>query len=664
MPKPGQILGGKYRLERLVGTGGFASVWAARNVMLDRLVALKILSENYARMPGFLPRFLREAKLASRAIHKNIVAVEDIDQTPDGVVFLVMELLEGCTLADELKGGKSLSLERTLEIMIPTLEGLAAAHDRNIIHRDIKPANIFLMEEGRPGPPVRILDLGLAKDLVSDDELTSTDQMVGTPSYLAPEMFLGPQTRNWAPSADVFACGMLMFRMLAGGLPFDRSVTGLPPIEQFLARAEFYQKVGEMPGPAQYVPSVSLEVDRAVRRAISLDLSQRFGDAAEMLDGLDRASSGRYRSTADSRPSGPIEKPRVSYRELDGLADLGFDEDDEGDFDDGMTRVDANPWGLEGTLRRLDVLDSEDNTTQESTPKRSGTAPSHPHPVVGRSGAQPGRGSSNEFESRPSTEPTARSSVGRSGSPSRSVPQTLRPNPQRTAPQAAFPVEAGGASPRPQSSSAIPAAGGRSAQANPPSGQPPIPVWQQGNPKPSTGTLPSAGGFLPPPPPPPPPSSTAVPIQPGMGARPASSTGLPAQQGPPDGSVPLAASGGFGTAAPERIGVGHGVSQQLLMPRDEGPPKRSRAFAVVLVLIALVVLILSVGGGLFIFWQLGYFGPAASSSDRGVHPSTPASVAVVSCGDVDGLDVPLPRTSLLRSGESRRFDPLTRRETT
>lgn len=375
MPVEGQVLGGKYRLERLVGSGGFASVWAARNVMLDRLVALKILSENYARMPGFLPRFLREAKLASRAIHKTIVAVEDIDQTPDGLVYLVMELLEGQTLADELKGGKSLALDRTLEIISPTLEGLAAAHVINIIHRDIKPANIFLTKEGSAGPRVRILDLGLAKDLLHDDELTSTDQMVGTPSYLAPEMFLGPQTRRWAPAADVFACGMLTFRMLAGGLPFDRSVAKLTPIEQFLARAEFYQSIGQMPGPKQYVPSVPEAIDTVVRKAICLDVRERYVNAGAMLEALKEADTSLVFILSSNHDSTVDEHEEVTEMELEPES-----EELSGEFGDVETKVDAAPYGAEGA----DGQKVESSFEESLATNPIDAVPHHLQPVAGR----------------------------------------------------------------------------------------------------------------------------------------------------------------------------------------------------------------------------------------------------------------------------------------
>lgn len=404
MPVEGQVLGGKYRLERLVGSGGFASVWAARNVMLDRLVALKILSENYARMPGFLPRFLREAKLASRAIHKNIVAVEDIDQTPDGLVYLVMELLEGCTLADELKGGKSLALDRTLEIISPTLEGLAAAHVRNIIHRDIKPANIFLSKEGNPGPRVRILDLGLAKDLLHDDELTSTDQMVGTPSYLAPEMFLGPQTCRWAPAADVFACGMLTFRMLAGGLPFDRSVAKLTPIEQFLARAEFYQSIGQMPGPKQYVSSIPEAINAVVRNAICLNANERYANAGAMLEALKEADTSLVFILSANSDSTVDEEEDVTEMELEPDSEELSEE-----FGDVETKVDAAPYGAEGARDSVGKSSFEESLATNPID----AVPHHLQPVAGR---------------------TISPNQDRLSSSGRSVPQTLPPSNHHSSP--------------------------------------------------------------------------------------------------------------------------------------------------------------------------------------------------------------------------------------
>jgi serine/threonine protein kinase len=384
MPEDGQVLRGKYQLERLVGRGGFASVWAAKNLLLDRRVALKILDQDQAARPGFLPRFLREAKLASRYIHENIVAVEDLDETPDGLVYLVMELLEGETLAALLKRRKFLPVDEAMAIMVPVLAGLAAAHELNIIHRDIKPANIFLTTDDSPGARVRLLDLGLAKDLVQEDGVTINEQMFGTPSYLAPEFFVGPGVRQWAASADVFACGMLLFRMLTGGLPFDRPVHQLPPVEQFLARGEFYRKIQGLPGPARFRPDIPARIDAVVRRAMALEPNHRYSCAGEVLDDLNRRETAltqtvAFDNTGDS--SAPV---------AGGLdeAEAPHDTVENDDFEGGATVYDPEPYGL---LVGEDIPETPDESltvkADEPATESDGAGPTEgPPPLAGDGG--------------------------------------------------------------------------------------------------------------------------------------------------------------------------------------------------------------------------------------------------------------------------------------
>jgi serine/threonine protein kinase len=145
MASEGDLIAGKYRLERFIGSGGFASVWAARNEVIDRPLALKILSDTYARKAEIVTRFLREARIACRAIHPVVLRIEDVVQAESGAPFLVMELLEGHPLAVELKRRKVLSVAAAVTVMRHVLAGLAAVHGRGIIHRDVKPSNIFLM---------------------------------------------------------------------------------------------------------------------------------------------------------------------------------------------------------------------------------------------------------------------------------------------------------------------------------------------------------------------------------------------------------------------------------------------------------------------------------------------------------------------------------------
>jgi len=148
VPVDGQVLGGKYRLERFLGSGGFASVWAARNVDIDRPVALKILADTFAMNEEFVSRFLREARLSAKPIHETIIRVEDMGRTDEGSPYLVMELLEGQTLSAELKERGPFGLDEAMEIGEAVLEGLAAAHRLGIIHRDIKPANVYVTTAG------------------------------------------------------------------------------------------------------------------------------------------------------------------------------------------------------------------------------------------------------------------------------------------------------------------------------------------------------------------------------------------------------------------------------------------------------------------------------------------------------------------------------------
>lgn len=283
------MLAGKYRLERHLGSGGFASVWAARNIEIDRPVALKILSENLAADPDVVARFVREATIAARQIHATILRVEDIARTSAGIPFLVMELLDGHTLSTEIKARGALPIAECIEIARLTLEGLAAAHACDIIHRDIKPSNLFLTSPTAVGPRVRILDLGLAKDLAAGAGVTNSEQWMGTPDYLPPELFLDEQWRELGPTGDVFAFGVAFFEMLTGRRPLDGRVPRGSSPSMLFKRIAYYKANPELPRPVDLVQGVPIELDAVVRRALSVDPSKRYPDAGAMLAALDRA---------------------------------------------------------------------------------------------------------------------------------------------------------------------------------------------------------------------------------------------------------------------------------------------------------------------------------------------------------------------------------------
>jgi serine/threonine protein kinase len=297
----GDILDGKYRLDQHLGSGGFASVWAATNVKIERRVALKILTDNLAHMPEVVERFVREAKLASQPIHPAIVQVEDINE-----------------MADELNRRGRLDVRNGVKIVQVVLEGLAAAHARGIIHRDIKLANIFLVRPGSSsGPPVRILDLGTAKDLFGNEQLTQAGQVMGTTDYVAPEIFLNKKIEVWQPMVDVYAVGMVLFALLTGGLPFEAQSADLPPYVKLLHRIEFFKRIKALYGPRDVDPSIPEPIDAVVRKALAIDPRYRYRDAGEMRDELARAAATLPDiNRAPLHDSGPPTEPIENIAEV------------------------------------------------------------------------------------------------------------------------------------------------------------------------------------------------------------------------------------------------------------------------------------------------------------------------------------------------------------
>jgi CheY-like chemotaxis protein len=216
---PGSVLGGRYRLDTMVGGGSFGTVFRARHLELNRDVAVKILATSAGTDPEALARFKREGDSACRVQHPNAVAVYDLAVNPGGVAYLVMELLEGRSLEKELEESGPLGPVRCAEIVVPVCSALSAAHAVGVVHRDIKPSNVFLCRSPR-GEVTKILDFGIAK-LASESaigqSLTIDGSLLGTPAYMAPERFRrGP----YGPKSDVYSVGVMLYEMLAGRLPF------------------------------------------------------------------------------------------------------------------------------------------------------------------------------------------------------------------------------------------------------------------------------------------------------------------------------------------------------------------------------------------------------------------------------------------------------------
>jgi DNA-binding response OmpR family regulator len=217
--KPGLVLDGRYSVEARIGAGNFGTVYKARHLELDQMVAVKVLQASAVGNPDAMARFRREGVTAGRVRHPNAVAVLDFGITPKGVAYLVMELLAGYALEDELKGGRPLPVARSLRIASAVCQALAAAHRAGIVHRDIKPGNVFLHQAGGQEIP-KVLDFGIAKiaGAAAQQKVTLEGWIVGTPVYMAPERFgAGTVTGQ----ADVYSVGVMLFQMLTGRLPFD-----------------------------------------------------------------------------------------------------------------------------------------------------------------------------------------------------------------------------------------------------------------------------------------------------------------------------------------------------------------------------------------------------------------------------------------------------------
>jgi serine/threonine-protein kinase len=224
----GATIQGKYRIERVLGEGGMGVVYAARHVKLDRHVAIKVMHASFAANETAVRRFFDEARAAGSLRHPNVIDVVDVDSDDANAPFMVMELLEGESLAAFLTRRGPVPANEVVALLEPVLDGLAAAHARGIVHRDLKPDNIFLARVGATVIP-KILDFGIAKLRDPQRTGTATGAIVGTPMFMAPEQAAG--TKDIGPWVDVWAMGALFFEAITGrphlDLPADPNVMAI-----------------------------------------------------------------------------------------------------------------------------------------------------------------------------------------------------------------------------------------------------------------------------------------------------------------------------------------------------------------------------------------------------------------------------------------------------
>lgn len=301
----GRVIGARYRVDEIVARGGMATVYLAVDDRLDRKVALKVIHPHLANDSSFREKFIREAKIAAKLSHPNLVNV--FDQGEDGeIAFMAMEFVSGITLRDALKDFGALDAKRALDLFEPMLSGLAAAHRAGILHRDLKPENVLLADDGR----IKLGDFGLARDI---DNHTATGSLVGTVAYLSPELVM----RGTADArSDVYAAGIMLFEMLTGRQPFEG--------DQAVQIA--YQHANDnVPAPSKFNSEVPPLLDELVLWATAREASHRPSDAVELLTVVQRAKqeikAGRN-DTALRIPqiSRPAEAKTTVMPELDGNA--------------------------------------------------------------------------------------------------------------------------------------------------------------------------------------------------------------------------------------------------------------------------------------------------------------------------------------------------------
>jgi eukaryotic-like serine/threonine-protein kinase len=270
----GHTLGGRYHVEGELGRGGMAKVYLGTDQVLGRPVAVKVLSPQYAEDANFVTRFRREAQAAARLNHPNLVQVYDTG-SDDGVHYIVMEYVEAKTLADYLAGGGRIMPDRAVELAEAVCDALAVAHAQGVIHRDVKPANIMVTRDGK----VKVTDFGIAR-VTSNETVEQTAAVLGTASYLSPEQAQGGQIDQ---RSDLYSLGCVLYEMLTGRPPF----TADSPV------AVASKHVLEQPTPPSGVNhDVSPELDAVVMRALSKNPDNRYQDAAEMKEDLERARHG------------------------------------------------------------------------------------------------------------------------------------------------------------------------------------------------------------------------------------------------------------------------------------------------------------------------------------------------------------------------------------
>lgn len=293
---------GDFEIKEEIGKGGMGQVYKARQISLDRDVAIKILPGNLSEVEEFRERFDVEAKAVASLMHENILQMYSKGVTDDGIHYFAMELVDGEDLADKIKRGVTFSEAEAIDIAIQVCRGLEAAWKKGIIHRDIKPSNIMLTKSGT----VKIADFGLAKSLDATKKLTQTNMYMGTVAYTSPEQGEGKTLDH---RTDIYSLGIVLYQLLTGSVPFKAETPS----------SVIFKHVYEAPpSPRTINPGVSPQAEAVVLKAIAKRPEDRFQNAVEFKDALEslkEMQSGKKGGTAKEAAVSAVAQPSLSGAE-------------------------------------------------------------------------------------------------------------------------------------------------------------------------------------------------------------------------------------------------------------------------------------------------------------------------------------------------------------
>jgi eukaryotic-like serine/threonine-protein kinase len=270
-------IAGRYRIERRLGAGGMSTVFMAKDTVLERPVAVKLLAEHLADDEAFVYRFRREALSAARLQHPNIVQVFDSGQDPSTERhYIVMEYVDGPSAADMLRERKELDIDETVRLVRDACHGLDYAHRAGVVHRDVKPGNLLFAEEMGT---TKLADFGIAK-AAEQTRITQVGSVLGTAAYLSPEQARGEEA---GPASDIYSLGVCAYQFLTGRLPHEYTS---------LTELALKQQQDPVAPIADYRPEVPPELDDAVRLALERDPAARYSSALEMAEAIEAGSRG------------------------------------------------------------------------------------------------------------------------------------------------------------------------------------------------------------------------------------------------------------------------------------------------------------------------------------------------------------------------------------